>query len=69
MMLSCVVEPELNFVFLSCKTNVLKILTKANGIWKNWVYVVWIVNHYIKVNILTDIFVKADLYCDWQWYK
>ena len=32
--------------------------TKARGIWKNLVYVVWLVNHYIKV-ILADIFEKS----------
>ena len=31
---------------------------KARGIWKNLAYVVWLVNHYIKV-ILADIFEKS----------
>ena len=35
-----------------------QIFTKARGIWKNLVYVVWLVNHYIKV-ILADIFEKS----------
>ena len=35
-----------------------KILTKARGIWRNLVYVVWLVNHYINV-ILADIFKKS----------
>ena len=35
-----------------------QIFTKARGIWKNLVYVVLLVNHYIKV-ILADIFEKS----------
>ena len=35
-----------------------QIFTKARGIWKNLVYVVWLVNHYIKV-ILADVFEKS----------
>ena len=58
MMLSRVLELELNFVFLSCKTNVLKNFNKSKGYLGNLVYVIWLVNHYINV-ILADIFKKS----------
>ena len=58
MMLSRVLELELNFVFLSCKTNVLKNFNQSKGIWRNLVYVVWLVNHYMNV-VLADIFKKS----------